>query len=100
MLAAQLRHRRASLGLLEYGDDLAVGEAGCLHKTSSEKEMRKFHFWRLLLRGGITRLPVAIQFEVPAGTSMIINRIIDICGVLFDLATPCFNEQRTERAAT
>ncbi|WP_217492858.1 hypothetical protein, partial [Xanthomonas arboricola] len=35
-------------------DDLAVGEAGCLHGTSSEKDTRKFHFWRLLLRGGIT----------------------------------------------
>ncbi|MGD6596247.1 hypothetical protein VWZ13_22750, partial [Xanthomonas citri pv. citri] len=42
------------LGLLEDGDDLAVGETGCLHGTSSEKGTRKFHFWRQLTCGGIT----------------------------------------------
>ncbi|WP_221197763.1 hypothetical protein, partial [Xanthomonas cannabis] len=31
-----------------------VGEAGCLHGTSSEKGTRKFHFWRQLTCGGIT----------------------------------------------
>ncbi|MBO9842905.1 hypothetical protein J7436_20845, partial [Xanthomonas phaseoli pv. dieffenbachiae] len=36
------------------GTDLAVGEAGCLHGTSSEKGTRKFHFWRQLTCGGIT----------------------------------------------
>ncbi|MBO9973157.1 hypothetical protein J7434_21125, partial [Xanthomonas phaseoli pv. dieffenbachiae] len=36
------------------GNDLAVGEAGCLHGTSSEKGTRKFHFWRQLTCGGIT----------------------------------------------
>ncbi|MGD4999428.1 DUF4868 domain-containing protein, partial [Xanthomonas citri pv. citri] len=43
------------LGLLEDGDDLAVGETGCLHGTSSEKGTRKFHFWRQLTCGGITQ---------------------------------------------
>ncbi|MEP9435263.1 hypothetical protein, partial [Xanthomonas euvesicatoria] len=42
------------LGLLEHGDDLAVGKAGLLHGTSSGKGTRKFHFWRLLIGGGIT----------------------------------------------
>ncbi|MGD5304866.1 hypothetical protein QUT15_17485, partial [Xanthomonas citri pv. citri] len=42
------------LGLLEHGDDLAVGKAGLLHGTSSGKGTRKFHFWRLLMGGGIT----------------------------------------------
>ncbi|WP_242450506.1 GspH/FimT family protein, partial [Xanthomonas citri] len=37
-----------------HGDDLAVGKAGLLHGTSSGKGTRKFHFWRLLMRGGIT----------------------------------------------
>ncbi|MBO9833612.1 hypothetical protein J7440_15585, partial [Xanthomonas phaseoli pv. dieffenbachiae] len=41
----------------EDGNDLAVGEAGCLHGTSSEKGTRKFHFWRQLTCGGIT-IPV------------------------------------------
>ncbi|WP_237708313.1 hypothetical protein, partial [Xanthomonas phaseoli] len=36
------------------GDDLAVGKAGLLHGTSSRKDTRKFHFWRLLMGGGIT----------------------------------------------
>ncbi|WP_207104465.1 hypothetical protein, partial [Xanthomonas citri] len=36
------------------GDDLAVGKAGLLHGTSSGKGTRKFHFWRLLMGGGIT----------------------------------------------
>ena len=31
MLAAQFRYRAAGLGLLEDGDDLAVGKAGRLH---------------------------------------------------------------------
>ncbi|MFW3174524.1 hypothetical protein EX530_07520, partial [Xanthomonas phaseoli] len=44
----------ADLGLLEDGNDLAVGEAGCLHETSSEKGTRKFHFWRQLTCGRIT----------------------------------------------
>ncbi|WP_207104454.1 hypothetical protein, partial [Xanthomonas citri] len=39
-----------------HGDDLAVGKAGLLHGTSSGKGTRKFHFWRLLMRGGITHL--------------------------------------------
>ncbi|WP_207104458.1 hypothetical protein, partial [Xanthomonas citri] len=39
-----------------HGDDLAVGKAGLLHGTSSGKGTRKFHFWRLLMRGGITLL--------------------------------------------
>ncbi|WP_237714739.1 hypothetical protein, partial [Xanthomonas phaseoli] len=39
---------------LEHGDDLAVGKAGLLHGTSSRKDTRKFHFWRLLMGGGIT----------------------------------------------
>ncbi|MDH4910214.1 tyrosine-type recombinase/integrase, partial [Xanthomonas euvesicatoria] len=42
------------LGLLEHGDDLAVGKAGLVHGTSSGKGTRKFHFWRLLMGGGIT----------------------------------------------
>ncbi|MFZ7097242.1 hypothetical protein, partial [Luteimonas dalianensis] len=42
------------LGLLEHGDDLAVGETGLLHGTSSGKGTRKFHFWRQLTCGGIT----------------------------------------------
>ena len=54
VLAAQLGDGRAGLGLLEHGDDLAVGEAGLLHGTSSEKGTRKFHFWRQLMGGGIT----------------------------------------------
>ncbi|WP_217491936.1 hypothetical protein, partial [Xanthomonas euvesicatoria] len=33
---------------------LAVGKAGLLHGTSSGKGTRKFHFWRLLIGGGIT----------------------------------------------
>src|SRR3546814_5962576 len=33
VLAAQLRHGRTGLGLLEHGDDLAVGEAGLLHRS-------------------------------------------------------------------
>ncbi len=37
-----------------HGDDLAVGKAGLLHGTSSGKGTRKFHFWRLLMGGGIT----------------------------------------------
>ncbi|WP_203225249.1 hypothetical protein, partial [Xanthomonas phaseoli] len=45
------------LCLLEHGDDLAVGKAGLLHGTSSRKDTRKFHFWRLLMGGGITRSP-------------------------------------------
>ncbi|WP_258383168.1 IS3 family transposase [Xanthomonas citri] len=55
MLAAQLRHGRTGLGLLEHGDDLAIGKAGLLHGTSSGKGTRKFHFWRLLIGGGITQ---------------------------------------------
>ena len=43
-----------SLGLLEHGDDLAVGKTGLLHGTSSGKITRKFHFWRQLICGGIT----------------------------------------------
>jgi hypothetical protein len=31
VLAAQLRNRRAALGLLEDGDDLAIGKTGRLH---------------------------------------------------------------------
>ncbi|MGD3728651.1 hypothetical protein QT641_22500, partial [Xanthomonas citri pv. citri] len=52
------------LGLLEDGDDLAVGETGCLHGTSSEKGTRKFHFWRQLTCGGITLQPgvVGVKF--------------------------------------
>lgn len=61
VFAAQLRHWRAGLGLFEHGDDLAVGEAGCLHGTYSEKGKRKFHFWRQLTCGGIT-LPLRIIF--------------------------------------
>src|SRR5690606_38121515 len=38
----------------EHGDDLAVGEAGLLHGTSSGNRTRKFHFWRQLTCGGIT----------------------------------------------
>ncbi|MEP9677175.1 hypothetical protein QYF96_21315, partial [Xanthomonas euvesicatoria] len=49
-------HGRTGLGLLEHGDDLAVGKAGLLHGTSSGKGTRKFHFWRLLMGGGITSL--------------------------------------------
>ncbi|WP_242450502.1 hypothetical protein [Xanthomonas citri] len=56
---------------------MAVGKAGLLHGTSSGKGTRKFHFWRLLMRGGITggcRVYVAalmnphrgIQAAVPA----------------------------------
>ncbi|WP_372163669.1 IS3 family transposase [Xanthomonas axonopodis pv. cyamopsidis] len=33
---------------------MAVGKAGLLHGTSSGKGTRKFHFWRLLMGGGIT----------------------------------------------
>ncbi|MFZ5657062.1 MAG: hypothetical protein ACOY37_08420, partial [Pseudomonadota bacterium] len=42
------------LGLLEHSNDLAVGETGLLHGTSSGKRTRKFHFWRQLTGGGIT----------------------------------------------
>ncbi|MGD3337641.1 lipocalin family protein [Xanthomonas citri pv. citri] len=45
------------MGLLEHGDDLAIGKAGLLHGTSSGKGTRKFHFWRLLIGGGITLRP-------------------------------------------
>src|SRR5690606_29342112 len=43
---------RAGFGLLEHGDDMAVGEAGLLHGTSSGKGTRKFHFWRQLMDEG------------------------------------------------
>ena len=46
----------ASLGLLEHGQDLPVGESGLFHGASSEKTTRKFHFWRQLTGGGITML--------------------------------------------
>ncbi|WP_207104456.1 hypothetical protein, partial [Xanthomonas citri] len=42
-----------------HGDDLAVGKAGLLHGTSSGKGTRKFHFWRLLMGGGITTVLAA-----------------------------------------
>ncbi|WP_228737279.1 helix-turn-helix transcriptional regulator, partial [Xanthomonas euvesicatoria] len=42
-------------------DDLAVGKAGLLHGTSSGKGTRKFHFWRLLMGGGITLVVEAIR---------------------------------------
>ncbi|MEP9615512.1 hypothetical protein QYG47_23460, partial [Xanthomonas euvesicatoria] len=51
------------LGLLEHGDDLAVGKAGLLHGTSSGKGTRKFHFWRLLIGGGITRPFLKSEFQ-------------------------------------
>ena len=35
VLEAHFAHRRAGFGLLVYGDDLAVGEAGLLRGTSS-----------------------------------------------------------------
>ncbi|WP_242450488.1 transporter, partial [Xanthomonas citri] len=50
-----------------HGDDLAVGKAGLLHGTSSGKGTRKFHFWRLLMRGGITFL--VNVFGAPALTA-------------------------------
>ena len=53
VLAARLRERCANLGLLEYGDDLAICETGFLHGTSSGKSKRKFHFWRQLTCGGL-----------------------------------------------
>ncbi|MDW7708778.1 hypothetical protein SCY21_22515, partial [Xanthomonas euvesicatoria] len=56
------------LGLLEHGDDLAVGKAGLLHGTSSGKGTRKFHFWRLLIGGGITvAYDVFQRFELDVG---------------------------------
>ncbi|MDW7708807.1 hypothetical protein SCY21_22695, partial [Xanthomonas euvesicatoria] len=56
------------LGLLEHGDDLAVGKAGLLHGTSSGKGTRKFHFWRLLIGGGITcRQLIFEQLQQAAG---------------------------------
>ncbi|WP_217491944.1 hypothetical protein, partial [Xanthomonas euvesicatoria] len=48
---------------LEHGDDLAVGKAGLLHGTSSGKGTRKFHFWRLLIGGGITLEEVAVNSQ-------------------------------------
>ncbi|WP_237713833.1 ribonuclease E inhibitor RraB [Xanthomonas phaseoli] len=39
---------------------MAVGKAGLLHGTSSRKDTRKFHFWRLLMGGGITKM---LRFE-------------------------------------
>ncbi|MFA4566246.1 hypothetical protein P2A54_20955 [Xanthomonas perforans] len=50
------------MGLLEHGDDLAVGKAGLLHGTSSGKGTRKFHFWRLLIGGGITLAAIREDF--------------------------------------
>ena len=41
---AQLWNGRAALGLLEHGDDLAIGKAGLFHEISSGKVTRKFHF--------------------------------------------------------
>ncbi|WP_275451624.1 efflux RND transporter periplasmic adaptor subunit, partial [Xanthomonas phaseoli] len=58
------------LGLLEDGDDLAVGETGCLHGTSSEKGTRKFHFWRQLTCGGITAAtPTPVYSDLTGRTS-------------------------------
>jgi hypothetical protein len=54
VLAAQLRYGCAGFSLLEHGQDLAVGESGFFHGTSSGKTTRKFHFWRQLTCGGIT----------------------------------------------
>lgn len=36
MLAAQLRHSRVTLGLLEDGDELAIGKTGRLHTELSK----------------------------------------------------------------
>jgi hypothetical protein len=44
MFTTQLRDGRASLGLLEDRNDLAVGKAGCLHA-----ELSKFLVWKILL---------------------------------------------------
>lgn len=44
VFAAQLRDRAAGFGLLENGDDLAVGKAGCLHVEFSSVLSRKFYF--------------------------------------------------------
>ena len=43
VLAAQLRYRAAGFGLLQDGDDLAVGKAGRLHVELSVSS-RKFYF--------------------------------------------------------
>ncbi|MGD6669204.1 hypothetical protein VWZ37_21950 [Xanthomonas citri pv. citri] len=51
------------MGLLEHGDDLAIGKAGLLHGTSSGKGTRKFHFWRLLIGGGITMVDKAMTVK-------------------------------------
>ena len=45
VLAAQFRDWRAALGLLEEGDDLAIGKTGRLHAEFSKKsEFGKFYF--------------------------------------------------------
>src|SRR5690554_539146 len=57
VLAAELRHRRAALGLLHNRQDLAVAVAGLLHvEPPRAQSTRKFYFWLLLLSGGITTL--------------------------------------------
>lgn len=53
VLATQFRHGRAGLGLLDHGDDLAVGETGGFMELPRERVREKFHFWRQLIYGGI-----------------------------------------------
>ncbi|MGD6596278.1 hypothetical protein VWZ13_22925 [Xanthomonas citri pv. citri] len=66
------------MGLLEHGDDLAVGKAGLLHGTSSGKGTRKFHFWRLLMGGGITEIPT--MKDPPGLTKRLLCSVILIYG--------------------
>lgn len=44
MFSAQLRGRRTAFGLLEDGDDLAIGKTGRLHAEPSKSEFGKFYF--------------------------------------------------------
>lgn len=53
VLATQFRHGRVGLGLLEYGDDLAVGETDVFMEPPRGKGTRKYHFWRQLICGGL-----------------------------------------------
>lgn len=44
VLPAQLRYLATGFGLLEDGDDLAVGKAGLIHVELSVSYVEKFHF--------------------------------------------------------
>lgn len=54
MFPAQLRHRYASFGLLEYGHDLALRETRLLHVELPLFICGKFYLQLRLVSGGIT----------------------------------------------